>query len=311
MQIPKPNLSSIKAKLDDVQLSDVKAKLPNKEVLTKLKPDEESLAETAMTTVTAAVKLPFVKVDREEFLRSEFKDHEHLDIILERGPQAVFTTEALAERAKRLVSTNTRNTTAVSFAAGLPANAFVAVPAAGADVAQFFGFALRMAQQISYLFGEKDLFTGEDSTLNDEAKLRVFGYLGAMFGIAGGAALINKAASMAAAQAGKKVTNKALTKTVWYPVVKKVAAMLGQKITKQSVGSAVTKVVPVLGGVVAGTLTYATFRPMGQRLTDVFVNNLKGTFDLQVELKDELNPEFLKELEEEEAKIIDGEVLDD
>ena len=46
---------------------------------------------------------------------------------------------------------------------------------------------------------------------------------------------------------------------------------------------------------------------MGQRLTDVFVNNLNGTFDL----KNELNPEFLKELEEEEAKIIDGEVLDD
>ncbi|RKW93784.1 hypothetical protein [Corynebacterium diphtheriae] len=37
--------------------------------------------------------------------------------------------------------------------------------------------------------------------------------------------------------------------TVWYPVVKKIAAMLGQKITKQTVGSAVTKVVPVLGGV--------------------------------------------------------------
>lgn len=311
MQIPKPNLSSIKAKFDDVQLSDVKAKLSNNEALTKLKPDEEALAETAMTTVTAAVKLPFVKVDREEFLRSEFKDHEHLDIILERGPQAVFTAEALAERAKRLVSTNTRNTTAVSFAAGLSANAFVAVPAAGADVAQFFGFALRMAQQISYLFGEKDLFTGEDSLLNDDAKVRVFGYLGAMFGIVGGAALINKAAGMAAAQAGNKVANKALTKTVWYPVVKKVAAMLGQKITKQSVGSAVTKVVPVLGGVVAGTLTYATFRPMGQRLTDVFVNNLNGTFDVQVDLKDELNPEFLKELEEEEAKIIDGEVLDD
>lgn len=311
MRISKPNLSSIKAKLDDVQLSDIKDKIPNKDTLNKLKPDEYALADTAMNTVTAAVKLPFVKVNREEFLRSEFKDHEHLDVILERGPQAVFTTEALAERAKRLVSTNTRNTTAVSFAAGLPANAFVAVPTAGVDVAQFFGFALRMAQQISYLFGEKDLFTGEDSTLNDEAKFRVFGYLGAMFGIAGGTALINKAASMAAAQAGKKVANKALTKTVWYPVVKKVAAMLGQKITKQTVGSAVTKVVPVLGGVVAGTLTYATFRPMGQRLTDVFVNNLNGTFDLKEDLKNELNPEFLQELEEQEATIIDGEVIDE
>ena len=64
MQIPKPNLSSIKAKLDDVQLSDVKAKLPNNEALAKLKPDEEALAETAMATITAAIKLPFVKVDR-------------------------------------------------------------------------------------------------------------------------------------------------------------------------------------------------------------------------------------------------------
>ena len=110
-----------------------------------------------------------------------------------------------------------------------------------------------------------------------------------MFDIAGGAALINKAASMAAAQAGKKVANKALTKTVWYPVVKKVAAMLGQKITRQTVGSAVTKVVPVLG-VVAGTLTYAIFRPMGQRLTDVFVNNLDGTFAPQKRPQERTQP---------------------
>ncbi len=59
-----------------------------------------------------------------------------------------------------------------------------------------------------------------------------------------------------ATQAVRKVDNKALTKIVWYPVVKKVAVMLGQKITRQTVGSAVTKVVPVLGDVVAGTLTY-------------------------------------------------------
>ena len=103
-----------------------------------------------------------------------------------------------------------------------------------------------------------------------------------MFDIAGGAALINKAA------------NKALTKTVWYPVVKKVAAMLGQKITRQTVGSAVTKVVPVLGGVVAGTLTYATFRPMGQRLTDVFVNNLNGTFAPKKTSRTNSTPNSLK-----------------
>lgn len=98
-----------------------------------------------------------------------------------------------------------------------------------------------------------------------------------MFDIAGGAALINKAASMAATQAGKNVANKALTKTVWDIVVEKVAPCSAKKVTRQTVGSAVTKVVPVLG-VVAGTLTSAIFYPMGQRRTDVFVNNLNGTF---------------------------------
>ena len=53
--------------------------------------------------------------------------------------------------------------------------------------------------------------------------------------------------------------------------------MPSQKVTRQTVGSAVTKVVPVLG-VVAGTLTSAIFYPMGQRRTYVFVNNLNGTF---------------------------------
>ncbi len=108
-----------------------------------------------------------------------------------------------------------------------------------------------------------------------------------------------------------KVDYKALTKTLWYPVVKKVAAMLGQEITKQAVSSAVTKVVPVLGGVVAGTLTYATFRPMGQRLTDVCVQNLNGEFSIKEDLRDQLNSEFLQELEEKEVKVIDGEVVED
>ena len=112
-----------------------------------------------------------------------------------------------------------------------------------------------------------------------------------MFDIAGGVVLIDKAASMAATQAGKKVANKALTKTACYPVAKKVAAMLGQKITRQTVGSAVTKVVL---GVVAGTLTYAIFLPMGQHLTDVFVNNLNGTFAPKKTSRTNSTPNSLK-----------------
>ncbi|MEM5773680.1 MAG: zinc ribbon domain-containing protein, partial [Anaerolineaceae bacterium] len=64
----------------------------------------------------------------------------------------------------------------------------------------------------------------------------------------------------------KKVAAKALTKTWYYPIVKKIAAMLGQKIVKESFAKGVSKAVPVLGGAISGGLTFATFKPMAHRL---------------------------------------------
>ena len=65
--------------------------------------------------------------------------------------------------------------------------------------------------------------------------------------------------------------------------------MVGKKVVKESVGKAVTKVVPVVGGAISGAITYATFKPMGGRLADVLVRNLNGEFD---EAGMELRPEF-------------------
>lgn len=64
----------------------------------------------------------------------------------------------------------------------------------------------------------------------------------------------------------KKVAAKALTKTWYYPVVKKIAAMLGQKMVKATFAKGVSKVVPILGGAISGGLTLATFKPMAHRL---------------------------------------------
>ncbi len=58
----------------------------------------------------------------------------------------------------------------------------------------------------------------------------------------------------------------ALTKTFWYPIVKKIASWLGVKLTKDSMGKAVSKVIPLIGAAVSGTLTYATFKPMANKL---------------------------------------------
>lgn len=248
---------------------------------------QDKLYTTTLQTIGAVSKLPVVRVDREAFLRKQFAGSPYLDVILESGPQAVFTTESLRRKADSIIKNSTAKTSMASFAAGLPGNPIVMVAAGGADVAQYFGFAINLAQQIAYLYGEDDLFDGGQH-LTEAAQVRVIAYLGAMFGAAGAAALVSQTSKLAGANVGKKVAAQALTKTAWYPLVKKVGALVGKQVTKKTVEKTITKAVPLVGGVLSGGLTYVTFRPMGHRLADTLSRNLAGEFDVQLEL----NPAF-------------------
>ncbi|KQS66005.1 hypothetical protein [Modestobacter sp. Leaf380] len=249
--------------------------------------DQDKLYATTLQTIGAVSKLPVVRVDREAFLRKQFAASAHLEAILTEGPPAVFAVDSLRKKADSLIKASAAKSSAASFAMGLPGNPVVMLAAGGVDVAQYFGFAINLAQQIAYLFGEDDLFDGGDQ-LSEAAQVRVIAYLGAMFGAAGAAALVSQTSKLAGASMGKKVASQALTKTAWYPMVKKVGALVGQKVTKKTVEKTITKAVPVIGGVVSGALTYATFRPMGGRLADALVMHLRGEFDTEMEL----NPDF-------------------
>lgn len=244
---------------------------------------QDKLYATTLQTIGAVSKLPVVRVDREAFLRKHFGDSPHLDVVLSDGPQAVYSTESLRQKADSIIKSSAAKTSMASFATGLPGNPAVMVAAGGADVAQYFGFAINLAQQIAFLFGEDELFNG-GGELPEAAQIRVIAYLGAMFGAAGAAALVSQTSKRAGANLGRKVAAQALTKTTWYPLVKKVGAMVGKQVTKKTVEKTVTKAVPIVGGVISGGLTYVTFRPMGNRLADALVQNLNGDFDDHLEL---------------------------
>lgn len=248
------------------------------------KKNDEELYDAAIAMIGSVTKLPAIRVDRDAFLRQQFADSEYLDEILEHGPQYVYTVESLRRKADEVIKQSTNRTTLAAFVAGIPGG----VAAGSADMIQYFGFAINLAQKIAYLFGEDDLFSGE-SELNEGAKVRILAYLGAMFGASGAAAMVGKLAKEVGKNMGKKIPQQALMKTTWYPLLKKVGAMVGKKVVKESVGKAVTKVVPVVGGAISGAITYATFKPMGGRLADVLVRNLNGEFD---EAGMELRPEF-------------------
>jgi hypothetical protein len=246
---------------------------------------QEKLYAKTLQTVGAAAKLPVVRVDREAFLRGHFGSSPHLDVILERGPQAVYSVESLRRKADSLIKNSVTKSSVTSFLTGLPGNPAIAIPAGGADVAQYFGFAINLAQQLAYLFGEDDLFDG-GGELSEAAQMRVIAYLGAMFGAAGAGALISQTSRAVGVNVGKKVAAQALTKTTWYPIVKKTGALVGQQVTKKTVEKTITKALPIVGGLVSGGLTYVTFGPLGRRLADTLVQHVNGEFDDELELNE-------------------------
>ena len=121
-----------------------------------------------------------------------------------------------------------------------------------ADVMQFFGMALRLAQELSYLYGADDLW---QNGIVDEEKIKsqLIMYCGVMFGVSGAVSGVRVLSTQIAKTTLHKLPQKALTKTFWYPIVKQIGKAVGIKVTKSSVAKGISKAIPVIGGVISGT----------------------------------------------------------
>lgn len=91
-------------------------------------------------------------------------------------------------------------------------------------------------------------------------------FIGVMFGVNAAQAGVAQVSKLIASEVARKLPQKALTKGAIYPVVKKVAGLLGIQMTKQVFAKSAAKVVPLVGAVVSGSLTFVTFMPMSKRL---------------------------------------------
>lgn len=218
------------------------------------------------TIVTNAVKIPGVKVNRAKFLADTFADTGvNMQDIIDMGPvSAGVPQEAIEKAASKLIFTRTSQSSAASFLAGIPGGLAMAatIPA---DVAQFFGMALRLAQELSYLYNAADLWSG--SQLDDErVKNQLILYCGVMFGVSGAVSGVRVLSTQIAKTTLKKLPQKALTKTFWYPIVKQIGKAIGVKVTKTTVAQGLSKAVPIVGGIISGGLNFASMMPMANRL---------------------------------------------
>ena len=146
------------------------------------------------------------------------------------------------------------------MAAGIPGG-FAMMGTVPGDTIQYFGHIIRIVQKLIYLYGWDEMYNS-NGEFDDETINQLILFIGVMFGINGATAAVTKIANSMASKVEKSLAQKALTKGWIYPIVKQIAKLMGMEMTKEVFAKSVSKIIPVIGGVTSGALSYFTFKPM-------------------------------------------------
>ena len=233
--------------------------------------------------ILMAFKVPGVSINRDSFLRKELLTKYPQEII----DQAVLTTPMKANIAKEdidkiadaIIQNERLKVSGISAALGTPGGAAMAatIPA---DIAQYYGCMLRVAQKLLYLYGFPQIeYKENEQTFDTETMNQIILCMGVMFGVANAKNGLLAIAKALGTGVEKQLVKKALTKGTIYPIVKSISKWFGVKMTKEVFAGFFKKTIPLVGGVVGGGLSYATFKPCCTKLKtvleDTYLSNPK------------------------------------
>lgn len=221
-----------------------------------------------------AVHLPGVRIKRSEFLNKSLSKYFNKDVVdkaIELNPALAGITKSELEKiVKSSINFEMKKLTALSAAAGVPGGLGLLVTVPG-DFAQYFVHVIRIMQKLMYLYGWEEVFQDDDS-IDDETLSILTLFLGVMFGVKAANKVIFSLAVGAGERVKKELVEKALTKGTIYPIVKKISLALNVKMTKKVFASGVAKMIPLLGAVTSGGLSFISFKSMTSKLKNHLEN---------------------------------------
>ncbi len=237
--------------------------------------------------IIMGLRTPGIGINRESFLRAELrKDYskEKIEDAVNNTPaHAGITVEEINKHADQVIAYERNCVTGISTALGMPGGAAMAatIPA---DMVQYYGFMLRAAQKLLYLYGFPQIDVSEKENVFDSETLNMLTIcIGVMFGVAGANQALRAIANALAQGVEKKLLRAALTKGTIYPIVKNIAKWFGQNMTKKVFAGFFKNAIPVIGGVVGGTITFVSFAPCCNKLKSTLQNTVLSNPELQGE----------------------------
>ena len=220
--------------------------------------------------IVMAIKMPGIHITRASFLQKElFKNHpQHIiDKAIATTPaKAGISAEEIDRIANEVIRFERACVSGISVALGMPGGWAMAatIPA---DIAQYYGYTLRAVQKLLYLYGFPEIDADEEGLqLDSETINEIILCLGVMNGVAGANNVIKAMAKALAVGIEKQLMKKALTKGALFPLIKNIMKWFGVRLTKSLFTGAIKKAIPVVGGVVGGGITFASFKPCCVRL---------------------------------------------
>lgn len=255
--------------------------------------------------ILMAFRVPGVSINREKYLRKELNIKYAEDII----EQAVLTTPMKAnieqneidKIATAVIQNERLKVSGISVALGTPGGSAM-VATIPADIAQYYGCMLRVAQKLLYLYGFPQIeYKENEQAFDTETMNQIILCMGVMFGVANAKNGLLAIAKALGTGVEKQLVKKALTKGTIYPIVKSISKWFGVKMTKEVFAGFFKKAIPVVGGVVGGGLTYATFKPCCDKLKKVLENTYLSNPNYKENVEDIIDIESGIEVDVEEV----------
>lgn len=249
--------------------------------------------------IVLGLKTPGVKINRSEFLSKEFEknyDKSTIENAIANTPSSAgIPISDLNKIADNVIKFEQKCVTGISVALGMPGGAAMAATIS-ADIIQYYGYMLRVAQKLMYLYGFPEINTEENGQNFDSETLNILIVcLGAMYGVVGANHALKAMAKALAGGVEKRLMRAALTKGTIYPIVKSISKWFGVRMTKEVFSGFFKKAIPVVGGIVGGGITYMSFKPCCEKLKGA----LQDTFLT--------NPDH-REIDDENIIVIDAEL---
>lgn len=233
--------------------------------------------------IVLAIKAPGVYINRAKFLKRELSKNHPQDVI----DKAIRSTPALAgiqaeeidKIADEVIKHERTAVSGISAALGMPGG-WAMVATVPADIMQYYGYTLRAVQELLYLYGFPEIDADEEGLqLDSETINAIIVCLGIMNGVAGANNAIKAVAKALSVGVEKQLMKMALTKGTIYPIVKQIMKWFGVTLTKSLFAGAIKKAIPVVGGVVGGGITFATFKPCCYRLKNALQDTMLSNPD--------------------------------